>query len=205
MATTGYTTSANWTDVSVTDVRGAVNYVSGYEILPSTGTKYYRVVMETKWPYTTTDGSSSATRASQTIFPIDNYNIIQATWPEATTTTTTTTTTTAAPAVSLSTPYGAVTGSGTVSSKWVWQSGSGFSVGTSAKLLTAVSSVTLRATLTQTGGGNCDAGESLSLGIYSAANARIRTMSSGAESLTAGQYIQMELDCAHGRAEVWIV
>jgi hypothetical protein len=122
-----------------------------------------------------------------------------------TTTTTTTTTTTAAPAVSLSTPYGAVTGSGTVSSKWTWQSGSGFSEGTSAKLLTANSSITLQATLTQTGGGNCDRGETLSLGIYSAADVRVRTMSGSAETLTAGQYIFMELDCAHARAEVWVV
>lgn len=111
----------------------------------------------------------------------------------------------AGPPVTLSAPYGAATGSGTVGSPWVWQSGSGFSSGTSAKLITATGAVTVQATLVNTGGGNCDAGESRSLGIYSAANARIRTMSSGAESLTAGQYIMMELDCAHARAEVWVV
>jgi len=107
--------------------------------------------------------------------------------------------------VTLSEPYGAVTGSGIVSSKWAWQSGSGFSLGTGAKLLTANSTVTLQATLVQTGGGNCDGGEALSLGIYSAANARIRTMSGSPETLTAGQYIMLELDCTHGRAEVWVV
>ena len=109
------------------------------------------------------------------------------------------------PPVTLHIPYGPVTGSGIVSSKWSWQSGSGFSEGTSAKLITADSSVTLQATLSQTGGGNCDGGESLSLGIYSSSNIRIRTMSSNPESLTAGQYILMELGCAHGRAEVWVV
>jgi titin len=109
------------------------------------------------------------------------------------------------PPVTLHIPYGPVTGSGTVASKWSWQSGSGFSEGTSAKLITADSSVTLQATLSQTGGGNCDGGESLSLGIYSSSNIRIRTMSSNPESLTAGQYIFMELGCAHGRAEVWVV
>lgn len=107
--------------------------------------------------------------------------------------------------VTLHAPYGAVTGSGTVGSKWVWQSGSGFSDGASAKLLTAGASITLQATLTNTGGANCDGGEARSLGIYSAANARIRTMSSNPESLTAGQYIMMELDCAHARAQVWVV
>jgi len=109
------------------------------------------------------------------------------------------------PPVTLSTPYGAVTGSGTVGSKWAWQSGSGFSMGNSSKLLTANSAVTLQATLSNTGGANCDYGESRSLGIYSAANARIRTMSTDPESLTAGQYIVMELACAHARAEVWVV
>jgi hypothetical protein len=118
----------------------------------------------------------------------------------------------AGPPVTLSTPYGAVTGSGTAGSRWAWQSGSGLSEGTSAKLLTATASVTVQATLANTGGGNCDAGESRSLGIYSAENARVRTMSSNygggtavPESLTAGQYIMLELDCAHARAEVWIV
>lgn len=109
------------------------------------------------------------------------------------------------PPVTLHIPYGPVTGSGTVASKWSWQSGSGFSMGTGAKLLTAEGAVTLQATLSQTGGGNCDGGEGLSLGIYSSSNVRVRTMSGNPESLTAGQYIFMELDCAHGRAEVWAV
>jgi hypothetical protein len=114
-----------------------------------------------------------------------------------------------APPVTLHAPYGAVTGSGAVGSKWAWQSGSGGSGDN--KLLTATGSVTLQATLVKTGGGNCDGGEYVSLGIYSAANAHIRTMvphpggSSGAETLTAGQYIRLELDCADGRAEVWVV
>jgi hypothetical protein len=111
----------------------------------------------------------------------------------------------AGPSVTIHAPYGAVTGSGTVGSKWAWQSGSGFSEGNSAKLLTATGSVTLQATLAQTGGGNCDGGEFISLGIYSAANARVRTMSSSPETLTAGQYIMLELGCAQGRAEVWVV
>lgn len=108
--------------------------------------------------------------------------------------------------VTLSTPFGAATGNGTVGSKWAWQSGSSSLVfdGT-FKLLTVNASITLQATLSQTAGGNCDNGEALSLGIYSASNVRVRTMSANPESLTAGQYIAMELQCAHARAEVWIV
>jgi predicted phage tail protein len=112
----------------------------------------------------------------------------------------------AAPPVTLHAAFGAVTGSGTVASKWAWQSGSGFfTTDGTFKLLTAGASLTLQATLSQTGGGGCDNGESVGLGIYSAANARIRTVSSNPESLTAGQYISMELGCAHARAEVWVV
>jgi hypothetical protein len=111
-----------------------------------------------------------------------------------------------APPVTLHTPFGPVTGSGTLASRWRWQSGSGFgSFYGTAKILTALVSTTLQATLTQTGGGGCDGGEFVSLGIYSSSNVRIRTMSANPESLTAGQYIAMELDCAHARAEVWIV
>lgn len=109
------------------------------------------------------------------------------------------------PPVTLHTPYGAVTGSGTVQSKWSWQSGSGFTSGSSAKLLTATGSVTLQATLTNTGGENCDWGESRNLYIYSSANVFVRTMSSSPETLTAGQYIYLGLQCAHARAEVWVV
>lgn len=113
----------------------------------------------------------------------------------------------AGPPIVLSTPYGAVTGSGTVGSKWAWQSGSGFSEGNSAVLLRATGSVTLRATVANTGGGNCDWGVSQELAVYSAANARIRTMalSPASETLEAGQYIVLELVCAHARAEVWVV
>lgn len=109
------------------------------------------------------------------------------------------------PPVTLHIPYGPVTGSGTVASKWTWQSGSGWPPGPNSKLLTADAEVTLRATLTQTYGGNCDGGEALYLGIYSAANVRIRTFSGNNEVLTAGQYVFLELACAQGRAEVWVV
>jgi titin len=109
------------------------------------------------------------------------------------------------PPVTLHIPYGPVTGSGTVASKWTWQSGSGWPPAPNSKLLTADAEVTLRATLTQIYGGNCDGGEALSLGIYSAANVRIRTFSGNNEVLTAGQYVFLELDCAQGRAEVWVV
>jgi len=107
--------------------------------------------------------------------------------------------------VTLSTPFGAVTGNGTVGSKWAWQSGSSGATDGGFKLLTVNDSITLQATLSQTGGGNCDNGEALSLVIYSASNVRVRIMSANPESLTAGQYIAMELQCAHGRAEVWSV
>jgi hypothetical protein len=81
VATTGYTSSADWTDLSSTDFRGYFNYVSSYEISPATGTRYYRVVIVTKWPYTVNNGTQSATHATQAVYPLNNYDVVRVTWP----------------------------------------------------------------------------------------------------------------------------
>lgn len=81
VATTGHTDSADWTDLYSSDFRGYFSYMSGYEIFPSTGTKYYRVIMIAKWPYTATNGTGSATHATQPLYPHSPYDALQVTWP----------------------------------------------------------------------------------------------------------------------------
>ena len=80
VATTGPGTGADWTDLYTQDSRGGF-YISGYAITPSTGTKYYRVVAVTKWPYTTNNGTGSATKASQYVALSSSSDVVQVTWP----------------------------------------------------------------------------------------------------------------------------
>ncbi|MEI6834805.1 MAG: fibronectin type III domain-containing protein, partial [bacterium] len=80
VATTGYTDSADWTDLYTADFRGNF-YLPGYQIPPDTGTKYYRVIAVNKWPYTVNNGTQSATHATQYIYPHYNYNVVRVTWP----------------------------------------------------------------------------------------------------------------------------
>ena len=81
VATTGHTDSADWTDLYSSDFRGYFSYLSGYEILPSTGTKYYRVIMIAKWPYTATNGTGSATHATQPLYPHSPSDALRVDWP----------------------------------------------------------------------------------------------------------------------------
>jgi len=80
VATSGYTDAANWSDLSSTGYRGSF-YVGGYEIFPSTGTKYYRAIAVVKWPFTATNGTSSFTPGSLHIYSHSNYDALQVTWP----------------------------------------------------------------------------------------------------------------------------
>lgn len=80
VATNGYTDSADWTDLHTQDSRGSV-YLSGYNITPSTGTKYYRAILVDKWPYAVNNGTQSATRTPQHVYPNSTNYIVQVTWP----------------------------------------------------------------------------------------------------------------------------
>ncbi|WP_353208517.1 fibronectin type III domain-containing protein [Sphingorhabdus sp.] len=80
VATTGATSSADWTDLYTVNSRGYI-YLSGYEITPDTGTKYYRVIAVNKWPYATNNGTSSVTHETQYVYPYDSYSAIRVTWP----------------------------------------------------------------------------------------------------------------------------
>ena len=80
VATDGYTDSANWTDLYTQDFRGTA-YISGYNITPSTGTKYYRAILVDKWPYAVNNGTQSATRTPQHVYPNSTNYIVQVTWP----------------------------------------------------------------------------------------------------------------------------
>ena len=91
VATTGFSDSADWSDLYSSDFRGYFNGLYDFEILPSTGTKYYRAIMINKWPYSVNNSTSSATYATNFIYPKNTYDTLQVTWPSTTTTTTTTT------------------------------------------------------------------------------------------------------------------
>jgi hypothetical protein len=80
VATSGYTDSADWTDLFTQDFRGSV-YLSGHTISPSTGTKYYRAILIDKWPYAVNNGTQSATRTPQHIYAHGNSDVVQVTWP----------------------------------------------------------------------------------------------------------------------------
>jgi hypothetical protein len=80
VATTGATSSADWTDLYTVNSRGYI-YLSGYEITPDTGTKYYRVIAVNKWPYATNNGTSSVAHETQYVYPYDSYSVIRVTWP----------------------------------------------------------------------------------------------------------------------------
>ena len=82
VATSGFTDAANWTDLSSTGYRGSFS-VSAYEIAPSAGTKYYRVIAVANWPFTATDGTASFSPASPHRYPLTNYDVVQVTWPAA--------------------------------------------------------------------------------------------------------------------------
>jgi hypothetical protein len=56
-------------------------YLSAYNITPSTGTKYYRVILINKWPYAVNNGTQSATRTPQHIYAHNNSEVVQVTWP----------------------------------------------------------------------------------------------------------------------------
>jgi hypothetical protein len=80
IATTGHTDSADWSDLYSTDARGGV-YLSGYQLSTGSGTKYYRAILLTKWPYNVNNGTQSATHATQYMFPSYAYNVLRVTWP----------------------------------------------------------------------------------------------------------------------------
>jgi hypothetical protein len=80
VATTGYTDSADWTDLYTQDFRGYF-YLNEYNITPDTGTKYYRVIAVDKWPRTVNNSTGSATKTSAYIYPHNNYDVVQVTWP----------------------------------------------------------------------------------------------------------------------------
>ena len=80
VATTGATSSADWTDLYTVNSRGYV-YLPSYEITPDTGTKYYRVIAVNKWPYATNNGTSSVAHETQYVYPYDSYSAIRVTWP----------------------------------------------------------------------------------------------------------------------------
>jgi hypothetical protein len=80
VATSGFTDAADWTDLSSTGYRGSFS-VSAYEIAPSAGTKYYRVIAVANWPFTATDGTASFSPASPHRYPLTNYDVVQVTWP----------------------------------------------------------------------------------------------------------------------------
>lgn len=80
VATTGYTSGADWTDLSSTGYRGYFS-VMGYDIPASTGTKYYRAIAVVNWPFNVTNGTSSFTPSSPHIYSFSNYDVLQVTWP----------------------------------------------------------------------------------------------------------------------------
>lgn len=80
VATTGATSSADWTDLYTVNSRGYV-YLPSYEITPDTGTKYYRVIAVNKWPYATNNGTSSVAHETQYVYPYDSSSVIRVTWP----------------------------------------------------------------------------------------------------------------------------
>ena len=80
VATTGYTDSADWTDLYTADFRGYF-YLYDYNITPDTGTKYYRVIAVDKWPYSVNNSTGSATHATPYIYPRSNSDVVQVTWP----------------------------------------------------------------------------------------------------------------------------
>jgi hypothetical protein len=82
VATNGYTDSADWTDLYTADFRGYA-YLSGYNITPSTGTKYYRAILVNKWPWAVNNGTQSATHATPYAYPHSNYDVVRVTWPSA--------------------------------------------------------------------------------------------------------------------------
>ena len=81
VATNGYSDSADWTDLYSADFRGYFSGLYGYEILPDTGTKYYRAIFVIKWPYSVNNNTGSATYATSTIYPRNTYDTLQVTWP----------------------------------------------------------------------------------------------------------------------------
>jgi hypothetical protein len=80
VATTGATASADWTDLHTVESRGSI-YLPNYDITPSTGVKYYRVIAVNKWPYAVNNGTSSATHATQYVYPYDSSSVLRVTWP----------------------------------------------------------------------------------------------------------------------------
>ena len=80
VATTGASDSDDWTDLYTTGIRGPI-YLSGYQISPSTGTKYYRVIAVNIWPRAVNDGTSSAPHATAHMYGRSLGFNIAVTWP----------------------------------------------------------------------------------------------------------------------------
>jgi hypothetical protein len=81
VATTGPESSADWTDVYTQGIRGGYFSLYGQSIPSSTGTKYYRAIVASNWPYATNNGTGSVTKSSQYVTPVANYQIYRVIWP----------------------------------------------------------------------------------------------------------------------------
>ena len=82
-ADTATASDANWTDVSSTEFRGSFGGISGIEIPSSTGVRFYRVVIQVKWPYSVNDGSLSAVRTTPMFLPYTSSDYLEVNWPAA--------------------------------------------------------------------------------------------------------------------------
>ena len=72
--------NVTWTDFYTADFRGYFN-IYNYQLPAASGIKYYRVIVVSKWPYTTSNGTSSVPHNPPYQWPSSPYDVLRVTWP----------------------------------------------------------------------------------------------------------------------------
>jgi hypothetical protein len=74
--------NSTWTDLYTADFRGYFSLYQ-YQLPANYGVKYYRVIAVSKWPYTTSNGTSSVPHSPPYQWPTNPYDVLRVTWPSA--------------------------------------------------------------------------------------------------------------------------